>query len=159
LFSLFFTLIINIYAHKTYLFTIVKSQIVMVVMETPCQKIVWDLVPAIRASLATELVKKGQSQAASAKLLGIAPSAVSQYISGKRGYSIEFQGETKELIEKLAQDLIENKVDDFVVRICQICGSARGIESNCNSNCGPDESDNKIVKPNKSDNKIMKPEE
>ena len=125
----------------------------MVVMETPCQKIVWDLVPAIRASLASELVKKGQSQAASAKLLGIAPSAVSQYISGKRGYRIEFQSETKELIEKLAQDLIDNKVDDFVVRICQICGSARGIESSCNSNCGPDQSDNKIEKSSESDNK------
>jgi uncharacterized protein len=126
----------------------------MVVMETPCQKIVWDLVPAIRASLATELVKKGQSQAASAKLLGIAPSAVSQYISGKRGYRIEFQGETKEMIEKLAQDLIENKVDDFVVRMCQICGSARGIEKNCNSGCGPGELDNKTVV-NESDNKTV----
>ena len=124
-------------------------------METPCQKIVWDLVPAIRASLATELVKKGQSQAASAKLLGIAPSAVSQYISGKRGYRIEFQGETKEMIEKLAQDLIENKVDDFVVRICQICGNAREIVKNCNSNCGPSELDNKIVKPNESDGKTV----
>lgn len=70
--------------------------------------------------------KKGQSQAATAKLLGIAPSAVSQYISGKRGYRIEFQGETKELIEKLAQDLIDNKVPDFVARICEICVSARG---------------------------------
>jgi predicted transcriptional regulator len=57
------------------------------------------------------------------------------------------------LIEKLAQDLIENKVDDFVERICQICGSARGIESNCNSNCGPDQSDNKIEKSSESDNK------
>lgn len=108
-------------------------------METPCQKIVWDLVPAIRASLAIELVNRGQSQAASAKLLGIAPSAVSQYISGKRGYRIEFQGETKELIEKLAQDLIDNKVEDFVPRICKICVSARGNESNCTSTCGPKE--------------------
>ena len=31
-----------------------------------------------KGQFATELVKKGQSQAASAKLLGIAPSAVSQ---------------------------------------------------------------------------------
>jgi len=116
----------------------------MINMETPCQKIVWDLVPAIRASLAIELVKKGQSQATSAKLLGIAPSAVSQYISGKRGYRIEFQGETKELIEKLAQDLIDNKVADFVVRICDICVSARGIENKCNSGCGPEaQADNK----------------
>ena len=104
-------------------------------METPCQKIVWDLVPAIRASLAIELVKKGQSQAASAKLLGIAPSAVSQYISGKRGYRVEFQGETKELIEKLAQDLIDNKVEDFVVSMCEICVSARGIENKCSTGC------------------------
>jgi predicted transcriptional regulator len=131
----------------------------MIIMETPCQKIVWDLVPAIRASLAIELVKKGQSQAASAKLLGIAPSAVSQYISGKRGYRIEFQGETKELIEKLAQDLIDNKVDDFVVRICQICVSARGIDKNCNSSCGPAEPENKSSdepdrnSPNQLDNK------
>jgi predicted transcriptional regulator len=110
----------------------------MVIMETPCQKVVWDLVPAIRASLSIELVNKGQSQATSAKLLGIAPSAVSQYISGKRGYRIEFQGETKELIEKLAQDLIDNKVDDFVVRICEICVNAREIENNCNNNCGPE---------------------
>ncbi|AKB33031.1 hypothetical protein MSSIH_2341 [Methanosarcina siciliae HI350] len=108
-------------------------------METPCQKIVWDLVPAIRASLAIELVNKGQSQAASAKLLGIAPSAVSQYISGKRGYRIEFQGETKELIEKLAQDLIDKKVDDFVPRICRICTSARGIEGSCSSTCVTEE--------------------
>jgi predicted transcriptional regulator len=107
----------------------------MVIMETPCQKIVWDLVPAIRASLAIELVKKGQSQATAAKLLGIAPSAVSQYIAGKRGYRIEFQGETKELIEKLAQDAIDNKVEDFVARVCEICVSSRGIESKCNTGC------------------------
>jgi len=112
-------------------------------METPCQKIVWDLVPAIRASLAIELVKKGQSQATTAKLLGIAPSAVSQYISGKRGYRIEFQGETKELIEKLAQDLIDNKVTDFVARICEICVSARGIEKKCNTGCAEEQTDNK----------------
>ncbi len=111
-------------------------------METPCQKIVWDLVPAIRASLAIELVKRGQSQATAAKLLGIAPSAVSQYISGKRGYRIEFQGETKELIEKLAQDLIDNKVSDFVVRICEICVSARGIEKKCNTGCAEEQTDN-----------------
>ncbi|WP_226990605.1 transcriptional regulator [Methanosarcina acetivorans] len=111
----------------------------MMIMETPCQKIVWDLVPAIRASLAIELVNKGQSQAASAKLLGIAPSAVSQYISGKGGYRIEFQGETKEMIEKLAQDLIDNKVEDFVPRICQICTSARGIGGSCSSTCVSEE--------------------
>jgi predicted transcriptional regulator len=118
----------------------------MVIMETPCQKAVWDLVPAIRASLAIELVNKGQSQVTSAKLLEIAPSAVSQYILGKRGYRIEFEGETKELIEKLAQDLIDNKVDDFVARICQICVNARGIESNCKSSFGLEDLGKKEMK-------------
>ena len=126
----------SIYEHKLYSFSIAKSLKVMVIVETPCQKIVWDLVPAIRASLAIELVNKGKSQAASARLLGIAPSAVSQYLSGKRGYRIEFQGETKELIEKLAQDLIDDKVSDFVMRVCEICLSARGIENKCSSRCG-----------------------
>ena len=118
-------------------------------METPCQKVVWDLVPAIRASLSIELVNKGQSQANSAKLLGIAPSAVSQYISGKRGYKIEFQGETKDLIEKLAQDLLDNKVDDFVVRICEICTNAREVESNCINSCDPERPDNKTMETKK----------
>jgi predicted transcriptional regulator len=130
----------------------------MIIVETPCQKIVWDLVPAIRASLAIELVKKGQSQASAAKLLGIAPSAVSQYISGKRGYRIEFQGETKELIEKLAQDLIDNNASDFVVRICDICVSARGIENRCNTGCG---SKNQVddIKENKMTDKVEDNEE
>jgi predicted transcriptional regulator len=65
---------------------------------------------------------------------------------GKRGYRIEFEGETKELIEKLAQDLIDNKVDDFVARICQICVNARGIESNCKSIFGLEDLGNKEMK-------------
>lgn len=104
-------------------------------METPCQKIVWDLIPAIRASVATELVNGGISQAKAAKILGIAPSAVSQYISGKRGYRIEFKGETKELVEKLAKDLIEDKVKDLTARTCEICLSARDLEES--SSCRP----------------------
>ncbi|HUK39137.1 MAG TPA: helix-turn-helix domain-containing protein, partial [Methanomicrobiales archaeon] len=55
-------------------------------MKAPCQQIVWDVLPAIRAALAAELVKNGVSQQEVAKLLEIAPSAVSQYLSGKRGY-------------------------------------------------------------------------
>lgn len=82
-----------------------------------------------------ELVKKGVTQARTAKLLGIAPSAVSQYLSGKRGYRIEFQGETKELIEKLVQDLFDGEVEDLTARTCEICASARGLdkENSCDS--------------------------
>ncbi|MDD4138532.1 MAG: transcriptional regulator, partial [Methanoregula sp.] len=52
-------------------------------MEAPCQKIVWDVLPAIRAAIAVELVRYGVSQVEAARMLEIAPSAVSQYLSGK----------------------------------------------------------------------------
>jgi predicted transcriptional regulator len=52
-------------------------------MEAPCQKIVWDVLPAIRAAIAVELVKAGVSQVDASRMLEIAPSAVSQYLSGK----------------------------------------------------------------------------
>jgi hypothetical protein len=51
-------------------------------VKTPCQQIVWDVLPAIRAALAAELVKQGVSRQEVARLLDTAPSAVSQYLSG-----------------------------------------------------------------------------
>ncbi len=109
-------------------------------MEAPCQKIVWDVLPAIRAAIAVELVKCGVSQAKAAKMLEIAPSAVSQYLSGKRGYRIEFDDEVKRSIEMLAQDLRDDRVDNLVGRICDICRQLRSDTDRCGSSpgqCGP----------------------
>lgn len=100
-------------------------------MQAPCQKIVWDVLPAIRAAIAVELVRCGVSQGEASKMLEIAPSAVSQYISGKRGYRIEFEGEVKESINQLAQDLKNKKVDNLVARICEICKQLREREDQC----------------------------
>jgi predicted transcriptional regulator len=100
-------------------------------MQAPCQKIVWDVLPAIRAAIAVELVKCGVSQIEASKMLEIAPSAVSQYLSGKRGYRIEFEGEVKQSIERLAQDLKEGKVENLVARICDICRQLREGEDQC----------------------------
>ncbi len=88
-------------------------------MQAPCQKIVWDVLPAIRAAIAVELVRCGVSQIEASKMLEIAPSAVSQYISGKRGYRIEFEDEVKQSIEHLARDLRDGNVDNLVARICE----------------------------------------
>jgi uncharacterized protein len=104
-------------------------------MQAPCQKIVWDVLPAIRAAIAVELVKCGVSQIEAARMLEIAPSAVSQYLSGKRGYRIEFEDEVKQSIEQLARDLKEGKVDNLVGRICDICKQLRE-EEECGS--GPE---------------------
>ncbi|MCX6683452.1 MAG: transcriptional regulator [Methanoregula sp.] len=100
-------------------------------MESPCQKIVWDVLPAIRAAIAVELVKCGVSQVEAARMLEIAPSAVSQYLSGKRGYRIEFENEVKKSIALLAQDLIEKKQINVIERICGICRQLREGNSGC----------------------------
>ena len=106
-------------------------------MEAPCQKVVWDVLPALRAAVAVELVKNGVSQVESARMLEIAPSAVSQYLSGKRGYRIEFGDDIRQSIAQLAQDLKEDKVENLVQRICSICQEMReGEDSDSSSSDG-----------------------
>ncbi len=100
-------------------------------MEAPCQKIVWDVLPAIRAAIAVDLVRCGVSQVEAARMLEIAPSAVSQYLSGKRGYRIEFEDEVKKSIAHLAQDLIDKKQINVIERICGICRQLRDDEGSC----------------------------
>ena len=100
-------------------------------MEAPCQKIVWEALPAIRAAIAVELVRCGVSQAEASRLLEIAPSAVSQYLSGKRGYRIEFADDVKHSIRLLARDLQENKKINLVERTCDICRQLRAGDGVC----------------------------
>lgn len=100
-------------------------------MKLPCQRIVWDVLPAIRAAIAGELIAAGVSQLEAARLLEMAPSAVSQYITGKRGYRIIFEGEVKESIRGLAADLKDGKVEDLGKRICAICMLLREGEGQC----------------------------
>lgn len=101
-------------------------------MEAPCQKIVWDVLPAIRSAIAVELVRCGVSQVEAARMLEIAPSAVSQYLSGKRGYRIEFENDVRHSIEQLARDLQDGREVNLVQRICDICRQLReGEENQC----------------------------
>jgi len=100
-------------------------------MKSPCQEVVWDVLPAIRAAIVSELVQNGVSQLEAARMLDIAPSAVSQYLSKKRGYRIVFEEEVKRSVQKLAKDLVAGTVDDVVPRICEICRQLREGESGC----------------------------
>lgn len=95
-------------------------------MKVPCQEIVWDVLPAIRAAVVRELVDQGVSQIDASRLLDLAPSAVSQYLSGKRGYRIEFEDEVRTSIHELAGDLKEGNAGDLTGRICTICRQLRG---------------------------------
>jgi uncharacterized protein len=102
-------------------------------MKSPCEQIVWDILPSIRAATAEELVKRGISQKEVSRMLGITPPAVSQYVSKKRGYNIEFREDIRQSIGKLADDLIEERVkgSELVPRICEICRMLQGDEAAC----------------------------
>ena len=102
-------------------------------MKSPCEEVVWEILPGIRAAIAEELVKRGVSQKEVSRMLGITPPAVSQYVSKKRGYSIELSPEVKSSVSRLADDLILNKVEDLTSRICEVCKDLRGEESACRS--------------------------
>ncbi|PKL60337.1 MAG: transcriptional regulator, partial [Methanomicrobiales archaeon HGW-Methanomicrobiales-4] len=95
----------------------------------PCELVVWESLPAIRAAIASEMVDSGLSQRVVADILGMAPSAVSQYLSGKRGYRIEFNQAVRESIISLSNDLREGKIVDPGPRICSICTQIRGVPS------------------------------
>ncbi len=103
-------------------------------MQLPCQQIVWDVIPAIRASIATELGNMGVSNLEIARMLDIAPSAVSQYRSKKRGYRIEFDEDIKEEIKHIADDLNSGAEVSVNKRICKICGMIR-----TDGGCGTEE--------------------
>jgi predicted transcriptional regulator len=110
-------------------------------MEAPCQKVVWEVLPAIKAAIAAELVRQGSSQVETSRMLDMAPSAISQYLSGKRGYRIEFEDEMKASIELLARDLIDKKPVNLVQRTCDICRQLRNGDDVCDNLpeqcCGP----------------------
>ncbi len=94
-------------------------------VKLPCQEVVWDLLPAIRAALAAALVRKGHSQLEAARLLETAPAAISQYLSGKRGYRIEFDDDIKVELERAADELASGDPADVPARLCAICRSIR----------------------------------
>ena len=106
-------------------------------MKSPCEEIVWDVLPSIRAAIAEELVKRGISQKEVSQMLGITPPAVSQYVSKKRGYNIEFREDIKVSIAVLADDLILKKVDNLIARICEICRMLQNDQNACiSTKCG-----------------------
>ena len=99
--------------------------------KSPCEMVIWDVLPSIRAAIAEELVKRDLPQKEISRLLGITPPAVSQYVSKKRGYNIEFGEEIKLSLSQLADDLVDKKISNPVERICEICRMLREDDEMC----------------------------
>ncbi|ATZ60606.1 MAG: helix-turn-helix domain-containing protein [Methanosarcinales archaeon Met12] len=95
-------------------------------MKSPCELIVWYVLPSIRYELTKELLKLGLSQKEVSERLGITQAAVSQYVKEKRGKTMKFKEEAKDAIRRLTNDIAEDGAfDDLIPRLCRICTQIR----------------------------------
>ena len=92
-------------------------------IRTPCEIIMWDIVPAIRKELAHVLVKDyGLSQKKVASMLGVSEAAVSQYMKKKRGKRIKLNTGDRKKIREIAKHIMEKQTESAVIKsICEIC--------------------------------------
>jgi predicted transcriptional regulator len=101
-------------------------------MKIECEEAVWFTLPIIRKEFAQCLVKDhGLTQRKTAEKLGITESAVSQYISKKRGdFKIQDSSVQKE-IKKSAQRIVEGDIHIMKIETCRICHLLRlkGVHS------------------------------
>ncbi|HDL85575.1 MAG TPA: helix-turn-helix domain-containing protein [Candidatus Acetothermia bacterium] len=100
-------------------------------MRSPCEIIIWYVLPRIRSELAKELVNLGLPQKEVAKRLGITQPAVSQYLREKRGRGIEFKENVMLAIRKLAKDLADDVIDNLIFGVCEICTRIREDKTLC----------------------------
>jgi predicted transcriptional regulator len=91
-------------------------------IKTPCEKIVWYLLPAIRKELAKDLIQEfNLSQKETAKKLGLTEAAVSRYVSGKRGGLDILDDETQKEIQEASKRIIKGDKKTVVNETCNIC--------------------------------------
>ena len=90
-----------------------------------CVYVVKYVLPALRASLAKELSKKGFKIREIAEMLGLTQAAVSQYLSSKRGQKgliiIERNERARELISELAEKIAKKGGVDEMEYLCMLC--------------------------------------
>ena len=101
-------------------------------MKTPCEIIVWNIVPVIKKEFAYSLVNEfGLKQKTIANKLGTTEAAISRYISGKRGAleitNKEILGEIKQSAGKIAKENGPVVIKE-ICRICRLIKSKEVIE-------------------------------
>ena len=106
---------------------------------------VWYLIPALRREMVKVLIRNhGMSQKDASKVLGITESAVSQYLSDKRGNEMTFSKKDNKKIEECVKDIIKDKenVMDHMYKLClefresgTICEIHRKHDSNVGKRC------------------------
>lgn len=101
-------------------------------MKTPCEEVIKEIIPTVRALIAKDLcLKYGFTQIEAAKKLGITQAAISQYISSKRGgkklKKLKSLSGVKSLIQEISKNIAEGKISkkELSSKICTICKAMR----------------------------------
>lgn len=91
-------------------------------MKTPCEIIVWNVVPIIRKEFAKYLIENHNlNQRKVADKLGITESAVSRYLSGKRGALEITDDRILKEIKKSANRIAAENGSTIIEETCRIC--------------------------------------
>ena len=101
-------------------------------MKTPCEVVVWYVLPTIRRELAKELVDTyGMKQSQVAKMFGVTDAAISQYLKNKRGSSTIIE-ESKNYsvfadeVRVSAKHMVDGE-SDISLEMCRICTAIKDI--------------------------------
>ena len=107
-------------------------------MKTPCEYIVWHIVPAIKREFAKNLVENfGYNQRQTAEKLGTTEAAISRYLSGKRAVLEISDEDIKKEIKKSVKKIVKENGYSVIKETCEICRLMRskniidGIDDEC----------------------------
>jgi predicted transcriptional regulator len=91
-------------------------------MKTPCEIIVWNVVPMIRREFAKNLIKNHKlNQRETANKLGVTEASVSRYISGKRAALGITNKKILKEIQKSAKRISKENEKSVIDETCRIC--------------------------------------
>ena len=90
-------------------------------MKSPCERMVKDILPSIRAEIVRELVKQGKTQAEISRCLEITRSAVSQYLKKTRGNKA-LEKKSVDIAKKIAKQLLKK---GRKLETCMICNAIK----------------------------------
>lgn len=91
---------------------------------------IWYLIPALRRELTKIFISEFKlNQKQISKILGITESAVSQYLSSKRGNELKFSKKEIKEIKKTAEKILKSK--NANENFYKLCIKLRGTESLC----------------------------
>lgn len=100
------------------------------ILKTPCEYVLWYILPAVRKEIAKILVVEHKlKQRSVADMLSLTEAAVSNYVREKRGKNIMIDKKIKHLLKTVAARMATGKCTTNST--CELCKLIRGDESDC----------------------------